>query len=240
MKKTEISQRLKEVDRILNLCEYSSMAAAQIEYSKADNSKARIKFSAEYSKNLKGLAFLAMYNVLEGVVVELLQESFLKLNSLSPKYENATDSARAVWIRYRHDDFKKDKGGAIVSKIRTLGSEQISISDKQDADGLKTGYKAYLSSIGKNNEISGNIDVRKVREIFTLYGIAHSDPSDPSQILTIKTNRNKLAHGEETLSMVGRCYTTSDLRKMRDQVSEYLELCCDAVNHFVKHNKWVK
>jgi hypothetical protein len=64
-------------------------------------------------------------------------------------------------------------------------------------------------------EFSGNVDARLIRSVSEIYGFStDSDRSrtyNGADLLTIKTNRNDLAHGLKTYDEVGRDFTTKQL-----------------------------
>jgi hypothetical protein len=66
--------------------------------------------------------------------------------------------------------------------------------------------------------LSGNVDAKLIRELGECYGFPCETKSEitrnGSDLLTIKTNRNDLAHGSKAFEEVGRNYASIDLLLM--------------------------
>lgn len=64
---------------------------------------------------------------------------------------------------------------------------------------------------------SGNLDMRKIKEVFKKYGIKISTRRKEGALLIIKEFRNRVMHGEIDFA-AGRSKTGRDLRKLFDEV----------------------
>ena len=118
---------------------------------------------------------------------------------------------------------KKDE--YIIRTIETLLSEIIEIKPKTIKDSelgerILHNYDAYISETN-SNEISGNLDARKIRELFVLYGLPNIDKKCDSMV-KVKNKRNNLAHGNETFAQVGSNFTIKELFQMKDEIVDFL------------------
>ena len=93
--------------------------------------------------------------------------------------------------------FKRDADPAIHHAMTDLPSAFVGVA-------LDQGIK-----------LSGNVDARFIRELASCYGFSCDTANDKtwggSDLVTIKSNRNALAHGEQTFEEVGRDYPAQEL-----------------------------
>lgn len=74
--------------------------------------------------------------------------------------------------------------------------------------------------------ISGNLDAKKIRELARVYGfseVTKKAKRGGSDLLTVKNQRNLLAHGNLTFSECGRNYNINDLKRIKNEVIWFLE-----------------
>ena len=77
-----------------------------------------------------------------------------------------------------------------------------------------------------SKKISGNIDGRKIRNFAATIGFstrAHHSLDNGTKLHIVKTQRNKLAHGDLSFAECGRNYTITDLKSINNQVTKYLK-----------------
>lgn len=76
-------------------------------------------------------------------------------------------------------------------------------------------------------ELAGNVDAKAIREIAQTYGFSCVTNKDYTRngadLLTIKTNRNDLAHGNKTFEEVGRDYPAGDLTALARRSMAYID-----------------
>ena len=84
--------------------------------------------------------------------------------------------------------------------------------------------------------ISGNIDAQKIRDIAKQVGWEQS--RDGRELLTIKTKRNHLAHGQFTFVEVGKDYTISDLERIKEKTFEYLDDVLSKVDQYIMNKQF--
>jgi hypothetical protein len=198
-------------------------------------SGSKFNLPIDLKNSLKGLAFIVLYNLIEGTIIEILNDSFNFVNLSNIKYVQASKKYKEALLHFQYKVFQKSQPCIVVENIKILPSEIINFK-YTDEDGIsRTGYTAFISKIGKNSEISGNLDVRKVRELFEKYDLRippHNSGSD--KILTIKRNRNYVAHGQKRLSDVGQPYTIRELFEFKEATLALLSQCVDSSEYFQK------
>lgn len=184
-------------------------------------------------KILKSNSILLFYNLIEGTISSLMNEFFGKLNSDVSSYKELQLPIKKIWLNYKHRSFKvsnKKSNDYIINTIESILEEVVMISPKT-INNTETGsqiihnYDAYCS-VTQSNEISGNLDARKIKQLFTLYGLPEIT-MECNSMLKIKNKRNSLAHGNETFAQVGSSFTIEDLYKMKIEVATFLEYLLD-------------
>jgi hypothetical protein len=74
-------------------------------------------------------------------------------------------------------------------------------------------------------DFSGNVDARLIRELAQTYGFSSTAPSETwggSDLLTIKSIRNDLAHGKKSFEEVGRDYPANELLKISRRSTSFV------------------
>jgi hypothetical protein len=79
---------------------------------------------------------------------------------------------------------------------------------------------------------SGNVDGRRIRQVATEYGFL--TPKKKSDLLlTVKTHRNDLAHGNKSFADVGRDFDIVRLKEIQAEVLAFLEELLTNVANYV-------
>ncbi len=101
--------------------------------------------------------------------------------------------------------------------------------DKIDINNIEktiTDVSLDIINFGKPEKpFSGNIDAKLIRDTANKYGFSdktdYAKTSDGSDLLTVKTNRNDLAHGSKSFAEVGKEKSADELIKIKDKVVKY-------------------
>jgi|GEM_PF-1264749 len=197
-------------------------------------------------KILKSNSILLFYNLIEGTISALLNEYFGSVNIENKKYNDLKLPIKKIWLKYKHRSFavgEKMKDDYILDTIETILEEIVLIPPKniKDAElGNKTihNYDAYCKETN-SNDISGNLDAREIRKIFSLYGLPDITRSCNS-MLKVKNKRNSLAHGNETFAQVGGGFTVDELYKMKIEITDFLDHLLNEAENHIRDKKYLK
>lgn len=262
--KLDFQERISQVDKYLSFVWVSAsrLTISNLEMVKEnkivldDNSEIRLgdflsdsdtfMIDQELVKILKSNSILLFYNLIEGTVNSLMNEFFGTLNANPTKYRDLELPIKRIWLKYKHRSFgvgNKRHDKYIVDTIEAILDEVVTISPKTVNDtelGQKIihNYEAY-SSETKANEISGNLDARKIRELFSLYGLPEITLNCNS-MLKVKNKRNSLAHGNESFAQVGSNFTIDDLYKMKIEIAGFLEHLLNETENYISEGKYKK
>lgn len=58
-------------------------------------------------------------------------------------------------------------------------------------------------------------------------------------LLTIKTNRNDLAHGTKSFSEIGRNYTVTELQEMKEAAFAYLDSILKNIESYIQKQEYL-
>jgi hypothetical protein len=194
---------------------------------------------------LKSNTILLLYNQIEGTVSSVLNEFFSAINRETENYKKFNLPIKKIWLRYKHRSFstgEKRSDDYILQAIENILEEVIDISPKTIKDSelgerIIYNYDAY-SSETKTNEVAGNLDARKIKEVFNLYGLPSLDIRCDS-MLKVKNKRNSLAHGNETFVQVGSNYTIEDLFKMNVEISSFLKRLLTETEDYIVNKRYI-
>src|SRR5262249_55237107 len=146
-------------------------------------------------KTLKANGFLLLYNLMESTLKNAIEAIFDEFGSLGVSYEQCSQDVRRIVLA----NLKKHSVDSIEPDIANISIDVVA----------KTFRKEEL--------FSGNVDARKIRDVASEYGFQHPQRKS-DELLTVKTNRNDLAHGNKSFADVGRDFDMQRLESIRSEV----------------------
>ena len=185
-------------------------------------------FSLDVSTNMQQC--MRLYNIIESTIIHCLQSFYDAVHDNRLKYKDLTDDIKYMWIKSQYP--------------YNIQSKQMRDKTKEIMDGI--GINLIKFDINTYNDISGNLDMRKINELTKSLGIDMElhKMKDKDRIandfLSIKNKRNKLAHGEDSFSTIGSLLTFSDLRRYKDNVYVFLGTVIDKFDDFIENKKYCK
>ncbi len=199
------------------------------------------RVSSEQLRILKANCFLLLYNLVEGSLTASLNELFASIEGNGVRYSECIDIYKDVWIKYRYTGKSIDR--SLVNTIETIANDVFSIArterknEKKEIIGYWENYQAYTNTIGKT-EISGNIDARQIGVISKNYGFDLGRNRNCDDLLLVKRNRNRLAHGEITFSELGQDYTLEQINGIAKEVIKFMENFLNVVDEYIVQQKY--
>ena len=163
---------------------------------------------------MKGQTLVVLYNMVESTVCECLNYIYDNVADDELTYAELTEEMRHMWT-------------------------QSCKRAKQPEGNLDEASKMPLKTVFQTLAIntSGSIDIRKIYEAFEKHGctIAEDKREDyGDSFLTVKSKRNRLAHGNESFSQCGSNYLYRDLDKMRKDITAFLPIVIERTKRFVE------
>jgi hypothetical protein len=164
----------------------------------------------EIQKILKANFFLILYNLIEAIIRESIQEIYDSMERDKLSYKLTRPEIQKIMINHRCKQIRESNSTNFAREIEKLLADAIDdVVVKMDADSIP---------------ISGSLDARKIREIAKIFGFSETTKkAKGADLLIVKNQRNSLAHGESTFSECGRVYNINDLERIKDDVIWFLE-----------------
>jgi len=177
---------------------------------------------------LKSTVFISLYNNVEATVYAVIERIH---DSVSPlQYDELITPLKTKMLRY---SFGKT-AGAFMQDAQKI---QLKESELRLSQEKFPGLSDYLR---RQSLFSGNIDARKLNVIGISYGLPKLAFSKPNaeNMLWVKNKRNKIAHGEQSMSDGGQGLKTLDLRRASDSVSSILRAFISAADLYINNQEF--
>lgn len=161
-------------------------------------------------KTLKANGFLLLYNLVESTLKNAIEAIFDEFKGQGVSFDSCRNEVRRIVL----SNLKRHDVDKILPSLSSISVDVV------------------VATFRKEDLFSGNVDARKIREIAGDYGfLSPSKKSD--ELLTVKTNRNDLAHGVKSFADVGRDYDVDRLEKIMSEVITFLEVLLVNVTAFI-------
>jgi hypothetical protein len=163
------------------------------------------KLDSDLEKTLKASCFLLLYNLVESTMRNAIEAIFDELSTQGVSFDKVRPEIKKIVLR----NIKKCNPDKILISITTISIDIISACfDKEDL-------------------FSGNIDGKLIKDLASDYGFSYKTDArktgNGQDLLTIKSNRNDLAHGIKSFSEVGREKSADELLMIKSKVINYLK-----------------
>jgi hypothetical protein len=154
---------------------------------------------------LRAGSFLVLYNLIEATTRGAVEAIHDKITTSGVPFTALTLCLRKETIRL----FKKGADPASNHTMDDFPAAFVTVA-------LDQGIK-----------LSGSVDAKSIRELSECYGFStrteNAVTRNGSDLLTVKRNRNDLAHGRKTFEEVGRDYPSVDLLLLARRSTRYMD-----------------
>jgi hypothetical protein len=185
-------------------------------------------------RTFRASAFLLLYNLMESTVTNAVEAIFDELDSQSVSFNDCKENVRSI----------------ILDNLKSIGTTKaLPLLGRIATDIVAKTFR-------KEDVVSGNVDAELIRGLAADYGFCRPDvpqvwakatsrgfpvilssgsrlSGDGSSLLTVKTHRNRLAHGNTSFSDVGKNYTQEDLVRIKCEVISYLDAMLQNVSDYL-------
>ncbi|MBB3060344.1 MAE_28990/MAE_18760 family HEPN-like nuclease [Microbulbifer rhizosphaerae] len=222
----KFEERTQEIDEYLKLIELISEPDARIH--RQGKRPKRIENIA--IKTMKASCFLMLYNLVESSIRDSLATLYEKINAENHDLASFKACVKEIWIA---QNFRK--------KIDPLSSNHSSYLKlvKEMVGNILASNPIFLDP--KELQISGNLDARRIREIFLLHQIptkVHYRAVDGGELKTVKDKRNSLAHGNIGFADCGQEYSIQDIIRIKKQTVVYLRSSLKNVKKYLERTQY--
>ena len=151
-------------------------------------------------KTLKANGFLLLYNLVESSVKNAIEAIFDEFKTQGVSFDDCRDEVRKIVLT----NLKRHNVADILPALSVISLDVV------------------VATFRKDELFSGNVDARRIREVASDYGF-RSPNRKSDELLTVKTNRNDLAHGNKSFADVGCDYDVERLESINFEVRTFLE-----------------
>ncbi len=149
--------------------------------------------SVTLMNTMKSSALLMIYNIVESTMTNLLQDIFDHLQTQKVGFDDLNDKMKELVLAFS----KKHNPGKLVEKMKTHALDLA------------------IACFERSEAFSGNLDAREIRETMKRIGVQPTHAYTEAALLSVKNERNNLAHGNKSFSDCGKSYSTVQLRDMQ-------------------------
>lgn len=177
---------------------------------------------------IKSSVFIALYNNIEATIYSVFERLHNKISHLT--YDELIPPLQKKMILY---SFGKT-AGAHMQDPHKVASE----AEKLKREMAK--FPELSEYLRRQTIFSGNIDARKLNEIGSSYGMPPTSfhAENANRMLWVKNKRNKIAHGEQSMSDGGKGIKNSDLDDTCKSVSAILRSFIASAEIYLKSDSF--
>jgi hypothetical protein len=167
-------------------------------------------------RTLKANAFLLLYNLVESTIVNAVEAIFDEFSTQGVSFDACRKEVQLIVL----DNLKCHKTSKILPRLNAIAIDVVA------------------KTFQKDRIVSGNVDARKIKEMAEAYGFLKPS-ADGDQLLTVKSNRNDLAHGVKSFSEVGRDFLASDISPIKTKVIHYLNTTLANIASYIRQREYL-
>lgn len=222
--KQDFETRKQEVELYFSFLNDLEQQAISLSQQNQEGESLPYELDSTLSKTLKATGFLLLYNLVESTIANGINAIFDELKSKNVAFDSVTDELKKKAIQNIKTNYTQD----LYSNITNVS-----------VDILSAGFDP-------RNLFSGNVDAKKIREVAQAHGFSSDTDGQTTKsgekLLTIKTNRNDLAHGVKSFSEVGREHAISGdsgLLEIKDETLAYLEAILTNIENYISVQEYL-
>lgn len=176
-------------------------------------------------RTFKASVFLMLYNLMEATVKNSVEAIFDELARHNVSFDSCRSEVRRVVLgnlRRCHDEghLRSRNVNDVLDLFQNLATDAVT----------KTFQRTEI--------VSGNVDAREIRKLAEQYGFM-KPAADGNLLLTVKTNRNDLAHGNKSFAEVGRDFDVLRLEEVKNKTIDYLMKLILSVTEYITQQHYL-
>ena len=167
-------------------------------------------------KTLKANGFLLLYNLVESTMKNAIEAIFDEFKVRGVSFDACREEVRKIVLT----NLKRHNVEKILPALSAISIDVV------------------VATFRKDELFDGNVDARRIRAVADKYGFRRSNAKS-DELLTVKTNRNDLAHGNKSFADVGRDYDVERLETIKSEVVTFLEEQLDNVADYITKQSYL-
>lgn len=178
--------------------------------------------------SIKANIIIMLYNAVESTLTKSLERVHEKIGESQLRYSDLNNELRMILAVYYGHSMEKS-----ANVNRTM---EYALKLADFINGNVCFNISYNELAQKYPMYSGNLDTREIINVLKKYGITYEERC--SELKTIKDNRNKLAHGEDSFEEIGRNLSIPQLREMYNKTFGYLEKMVEEIDNYLLDERY--
>lgn len=167
-------------------------------------------------KTLKANGFILLYNLVESTMKNVIEAVFDEFRTKSVSFDDCREEVRQI----------------VLANLKAHNPDRVFIALAPIAQ------KVLTETFRKEKAFSGNVDAKKIREVARDYGFR--PPTGKSgNLLTVKSLRNDLAHGDKSFAEVGKDFGVERLKEIKIEVLDYLRELLANVSSYLANKEYL-
>ncbi len=183
----------------------------------------------DWGPMLKGSLYLVLYNLVEAFIRKGFEEVFQAIKSDQLCGIELTATLRNQWIVQKNRVVKPLDGSPnVYMKIANSIVDEIA---KKTVAALRKDLLPY----------GGTLDAEKIRKLCHAHGVPMAVDSAAlggAALVTVKSKRNNLAHGDESFAECGRQVTAADLIKATSEIVLFMRGVLSSLETFTNGKQY--
>ncbi|MFA6543205.1 MAG: MAE_28990/MAE_18760 family HEPN-like nuclease [Limisphaerales bacterium] len=167
-------------------------------------------------KTLKANGFILLYNLVESTMKNAIEAVFEEFRAKGVSFDDCREEVRQI----------------VVSNLKAHNPDRVSTALTPLAQ------KILTETFRKEKAFAGNVDAKKIREVAKDYGFS-PPKAKGDNLLTVKSQRNDLAHGDKAFAEVGRDFDVERLVKIKMEVLDYLREVLDNISSYLANKEYL-
>ncbi|MBS0181791.1 MAG: hypothetical protein JSS39_05265 [Nitrospira sp.] len=176
-------------------------------------------------RTFKANLFLMLYNLMEATVKNAVETIFDELDRQNISFDSCRSEVKQEVLKNLRNCHNKSH---LESRNVT---DVLHLFKHFSTD-------AVTKTFQRTEVVSGNVDAREIREIADRYGFDRP-AADGDLLLTVKTTRNDLAHGDKSFAEVGRDFDVPRLKDVKNKTIDYLSKLISSVADYITQRHYL-
>jgi hypothetical protein len=178
----------------------------------------------------KATAYLLLYNLVESAVRSGLDRLYLAVEADQCTCQTLSRSIRSVWIDQKHRAVRHENASPV--NYRQAASELVE----------EIVQKRIVQLSAEELPGAGSLDAARIRDVCRRHDLelkVHKNAKGGSSLVTVKSQRNALAHGDKSFAECGRDVTLKDLQQTAKETEIYVRGFLRSLERFIAKKRYM-
>lgn len=182
------------------------------------------KIDPELDKSLKTTGFLLLYNLVESTMRNAIQSIFDEISKKGVSFDQLKIEIKRIILQNVKKNVQECGVNDFVEQTENILKDIIQ------------------SGFNRDDLFSGNVDAKEIKNMAKKYGFSTKTDiatRDGIDLLSIKKNRNDLAHGVMSFKEVGQNTSAENLVEISKRVIKYLRQILENIDEYLVKQEYL-